>query len=148
MNYMKQIAEMLGLELDEEFYIKGVQGVLEHKYKITNDGVFFHSKKDGSWLITSWAFSKILTGELEIIKKPILDEAEKKYLSNVIKPFRNQIESIVKYSYGKYEAINMVNFKVDENMSFIVTNFPYFKKGTMYKGMEVNKEYSLEDLDL
>lgn len=146
MNYMKEVAQILGVELDEEFYIKGN----DNKFKITNNGMCYSFKSCDMWSPVSWIICDILNGKLEIVKKPkpILDEVEKRYLSNVIKPFRNQIESIVKYSYGKYEAINMVNFKVDENMSFNVTNFPYFKKGTMYKGMEVNKEYSLEDLEL
>lgn len=144
MNYMKEVAQMLGVELGEEFYIKGN----DNKFKITNRGMCYSFRSTDMWAPVSWVLCDILNGKLEIVKKPILDEAEKRYLSNVIKPFRNQIESIVKYSYGKYEAINMVNFKVDENMSFTVTNFPYFKKGTMYKGMEVNKEYSLKDLEL
>jgi len=29
-----------------------------------------------------------------------------------------------------------------------IISFPNFKKGTMYKGMEVYKEYSLEELGL
>lgn len=28
------------------------------------------------------------------------------------------------------------------------TMLPYFEKGTMYKGMELDKEYTLEDLGL
>ena len=143
MNYMKQVAPMLGLEFEAEFYLKGV---LEHKYKITNDGVFFHSKKDGSWLITNWAFSKILTGELEIIKKPILDETEKRYLSNVIKPFRNKIEYIAKYIDEDGEYISLT-CKDSYHRTF-ARAFPSFKKGTMYKGMEIGKRYSLSELGL
>ena len=30
----------------------------------------------------------------------------------------------------------------------IVLNFPDFKVGTMYKGMEANKDYTLEELGL
>ena len=147
MNYMKQVAQMLGLEFEEEFYLKGV---LEHKYKITNDGVFFRSKKDGSWLITSWSFSKILTGELEIIKKPILDEAEKKYLSNVIKPFRGKVKYIVKRNENEseYKSEYFESIRVVFEGSYWTLFFPYFEKGTMYKGMELDKEYTLEELGL
>ena len=143
MNYMKQVAQMLGLEFEEEFYLKGV---LEHKYKITNDGVFFHSKKDGSWLITNWAFSKIITGELEIIKKTSIDETEKRYLSNVIKPFRNKIEYIAKYIDEDGEYISLT-CKDSYHRTF-ARAFPSFKKGTMYKGMEIGKRYSLSELGL
>lgn len=147
MNYMKQVAQMLGVELEEEFLISNTGLICKF---IDNGLLMKYIPKMTSWHYDNSMLRCLLSGKYEIVKipKPILDDIEKRYLSNVIKPFRNQIESIVKYSYGKYEAINMVNFKVDENMSFIVTNFPYFKKGTMYKGMEVNKEYSLKDLGL
>lgn len=144
MNYMKEVAQMLGLEFEEEFYLKGV---LEHKYKITNDGVFFHSKKDGSWLITNWAFSKILTGELEIIKKPILDEAEKEYLSNVIRPFRDRVKAIAKYSKGSSEFI-VIRYSNTLDGFILSMNFPIFGEGEMYKGMKLGKEYTLEELGL
>lgn len=143
MNYMKQIAQMLGVELKEEFYLKGV---IDRKYKITNDGVFFRSKKDGSWLITSWTLNKVLNGELEIIKKPILDEAEKEYLSNVIKPFRNKIESIAKYIDEDEEYISLI-YRDLSDKTFAMA-FPSFKKRTMYKGMKLEKRYTLEDLEL
>lgn len=141
---MKQVAQMLGVELEEEFLISNTGLIC----KFVDNGLLMKHIPKMTWHYDNSMLRCLLSGKYEIVKKPILDEVEKRYLSNVIKPFRNQIESIVKYSYGKYEAINMVNFKIDENMSFIVTNFPYFKKGTMYKGMEVNKEYSLEDLGI
>ena len=139
---MKQVAQMLGVELGEEFYLKGIRD----KHKITNDGMFYRSKKDGSWFITSWALNKVLAGKLEIIKepKPILDEAEKRYLSNVIKPFRDKVSHICKResSYSGMEWIQ-VGIKDDVNL-----DFPNFEKGTMYKGMKLDKEYSLEDLGI
>lgn len=76
-------------------------------------------------------------------KKPILDDVEKEYLSNVIKPFKNRILSIKKVeSYYLKESIEIVLMDND------ALYFPFFKKGTMYKGMEVNKNYNLEELGL
>lgn len=76
-----------------------------------------------------------------IQEKEILDEAEKKYLSNVIKPFRSKITNILKVSFYDYEYIGLL-FEND------YANLPNFKKGTMYKGMEPGKKYSLEELEL
>lgn len=144
MNYMEQVAKMLGVELEEEFYLKGIRD----KHKITNDGLFYRSKKDGSWFITSWTLNKVLAGKLEIIKepKPILDEAEKRYLSNVIKPFRDKVKYIVKRNDNKSEYFE--DIRVVFEISYQTLYFPYFEKGTMYKGMETDKEYSVEDLDI
>ena len=75
-------------------------------------------------------------------KKEILDEVEKEYLKAVIKPFRGKIVSISKEGsrcYGEY--INIV--LADENITF-----PFFKDGTMYKGMKQGKRYNLQELGL
>lgn len=78
-------------------------------------------------------------------KKEILDEEEKKYLSAVIKPFKNRVEYIIKKpslynSTAKYIVIKLIN---DDRIML-----PYFDKRTMYKGMEIYKEYTLEELGL
>lgn len=70
----------------------------------------------------------------------ILTEKEKAYLSAVIKPFREMVEYIEKRTYTGKEYIAIV-IKEDLNVSF-----PVFEK--MYKGMELNKEYTLEELGL
>lgn len=77
-------------------------------------------------------------------KPPILDDVEKAYLSAVIKPFRKDIECIVKFKRypGEKEYI-YITMKRDNYCCL-----PLFKKDTMYKGMEVNKRYTLEELGL
>lgn len=72
----------------------------------------------------------------------ILDDKEKEYLKGVIKPFRKRIENIEKISDGgNKEYISII---LKDDCAFL----PDFKKGTMYKNMKVNKEYSLEELGL
>ena len=140
MNYMKQVAQMLGLEFDEEFNIEGSN----YKYKISEDGIcFYHG---GKWYRMCNDLNDILTGKYKIIKKPILDETEKRYLRNVIKPFRNKIEYIAKYTDEGEEYISLIYRDLSDRKIEIA--FPSFKKGTMYKGMELDKEYSLEELGL
>lgn len=81
----------------------------------------------------------------EEYKPPILDDVEKAYLSAVIKPFRKDIECIVKFKRysDKKEYIYMTMKKDDDYCAL-----PVFEKGTMYKGMELNKRYTLEELGL
>lgn len=82
--------------------------------------------------------------------KEILDEQEKEYLSKIIEPFENRVKRIekIKALYDDLEFINIVlyssvTYSNEENIQL-----PYFKKGTMYKGMELNKQYSLKELGL
>ena len=141
MNYMEQVAQMLGVNFDEEFNLSGIS----YKCKITKEGMFFCFEGSHKWYKTRCDLSDILTGKYKIIKKPILDEAEKRYLSNVIKPFRNKIKYIAKYIDDR-EYISII-YKDLHNRTFSMA-FPSYDDGTMYKGMELDKQYSLEDLGL
>lgn len=87
------------------------------------------------------------TGTLEvengfIVEKEILDDVEKEYLSAVIRPFKDKVIYIIKWdcAIGEYITIAISNDAA--------ITFPNFKKGTMYKGMEVNKSYTLKELGL
>lgn len=75
----------------------------------------------------------------------ILTEKEKAYLSAVIKPFRKNIECIekIKTYYGEKEYIYIT---MKKNYDFC--ELPVFEKGKMYKGMETDKAYTVEELGL
>lgn len=75
-------------------------------------------------------------------KEEILDEVEKRYLANVIRPFRKRVQSIAKHYYMENEHI-ILFIKGSPNIML-----PFFAEGTMYKGMELNKEYRLKKLGL
>lgn len=76
-------------------------------------------------------------------KEEILDEVEKKYLADVVRPFRSKVRSVYKMASicSNKEFIN-IQLR-DENFTL-----PYFKKGTMYKEMQTGKRYTLEKLGL
>ena len=76
-------------------------------------------------------------------KEEILDEAEKRYLRAVIRPFRDKIKYICKSvsDFGKYEYIKV-------NLGNDTLVLPDFKPNTMYKGMKTDKQYTLEELGL
>lgn len=79
-----------------------------------------------------------------IVHPQILDDAERRYLSAVIKPFRKHVQNIAKYrTYGNTEEYIIIQIDSPERV-----NFPHFKADTMYKGMELGKKYTLEELGL
>ena len=85
--------------------------------------------------------------------EPILDDAEKKYLSAVIRPFRDRVKFLKKYKgdlhFGpKYECIyGQVRSEFNKDLIFSF-DLPAFKEGTMYKGMKPDHEYTLDELGL
>lgn len=69
MNYMKQVAEMLGVELEEVFGIKEGNSPI-HRYRITESGVEYHDITERWYSLSPDLLNKILTGQCEIEKLP------------------------------------------------------------------------------
>lgn len=83
-----------------------------------------------------------MIGWLEEEYEPtILTDKEKAYLSAVIKPFREEVETIEKTSFSGYEQLQISDGDT-------IMAFPCFEKGTMYKGMEKDRDYTLKELGL
>lgn len=76
-------------------------------------------------------------------KVEILDKAEKRYLRNIVKPFRNKVKAIEKHDDMNNKEFITIILKDDGDI-----DFPYFKKDTMYKGMKLDKRYTLDELGL
>lgn len=81
---------------------------------------------------------------LEEAKEPILDDTEREYLSAVIKPFRGKVSNIVKI-HSKVDTYEYICISVND---YEVMFFPKFEENTMYKGMELGRKYTLDELGL
>lgn len=77
-------------------------------------------------------------------KEEILDEVEKRYLTEVIRPFRKRIQFIQKRK--EIMGINPYLRIVFEDNDELI--FPHITDNSMYKGMEVNERYTLKELGL
>lgn len=97
------------------------------------------------------AMPKTMGGN-ETTEEPILTASEKEYLSNVIKPFRGKSPiTVEKFGSGylpdKEGIIIWIRHADNANIKDAVF-FPYFEAGEMYRGMEADREYGLEELGL
>ena len=139
----KEVARLFGLELEEEFTIKGSL----HNYKFTEEGLKCWKSWGTEWIPDdpNW----LIVGKCTIIKhKPILTDMEKEYLSNIIKPFRDKVIFIkkIRNTDDKHERIGIS--VCDYNNFPTSMMFPHFEKEKMYKRMKLNKEYTLDELEL
>ena len=82
--------------------------------------------------------------DLELVQE-ILTEEEKEYLSNIIKPFRNEI-SYIKKIFNTITTQQQYIFIRFKNNDLIL--FPDFKAGQYYKNMKLKRKYTLEELGL
>lgn len=102
---------------------------------------------DNVWIKHKDLYSdKFLDQEIEI-DEPILTDEERRYLSAVIKPFRSRVKTITKTYLECFNEFEWLVLEMIEDGND-TSNFPFFEKGTMYKGMEANKKYTLEELGL
>ena len=152
---MKEVAKIFGVDLEEEFKIKYDD---KSTYVFKEDGLF---EKINDGVYSQCDIDNLLTGESELVKipKPTLNEKEREYLCNVIKPFRDRILWINKCEYdrgdfffGEYIVMGLKFFDsgtdgwtcTDEEQIVL----PSFAKGTMYNGMKLYKKYTLAELEL
>ncbi len=89
----------------------------------------------------------ILDWMVQPYEKPILNSVEREYLSAVIKPYRNKVTFIAKLK-DSYEAKYFISIVVKGNYGREAIHLPWFKENTMYKGMELSKKYTVEELGL
>ena len=76
----------------------------------------------------------------------ILNDAEKKYLSAVIKPFRDKVDFICKVNTLERYGTQRIDIGfTDESVDM---ELPIFESGTMYKGMKLGHSYKPEELGL
>lgn len=79
-NYMAKLAEMLGVELGEEFKLNDGQEIKYNTYKFTEEGLMISGNKY-LWLATKGTIADLLTGELSIVKLPWKPKRGERYYS-------------------------------------------------------------------
>ena len=142
MNYIVEIADMLGVGLYKNFTIEGFE---DTDFKLTTNGLFYYDNRTFTWE-KSLLLDDILIGTRKIIK-PILTEKEKEYLSAVIKPFKNKVNYIVKqqgFKDSEKLSVEFIIIYVDDEKLIL----PSYDKGTLYKDMKLMEKYTVEDLGL
>lgn len=97
--------------------------------------------------LTSYFFEEVDFSVKKTNKEFLLDCIDRKYFNNFLRPFRDKIQYIRKMQSldSDYEYIKIFYFKDSQPSSIYL---PYFKTGTMFKKLELNKQYDLNDLDL
>lgn len=131
-------------ETNLEHYKKRLKRILKEQYAHPSE-IFYHIQRyiDPKIKTSSIEYTtSILEWMAQPYERPLLDSTEKKYLSEVIRPFRKEVTVIKKLGTPAGKEYILIILK-DDCMSF-----PSFEKGTMYKGMELEKRYTPEDLGL
>ena len=122
------------------------------------DIVYFENAKsrivdeiyDERKLVQAWNVQDIIKIERPIkyetlyeAPKQILTQEEKEYLENVIRPFK-EYKQIIKKAIGFYTQYITIDLVTLSDTIHI----PIMESGMKFKGMELDKEYTLKELGL
>lgn len=119
MSYMKEVAKMLGVEMDRDFKCVGMDG----NFRITESRVTYN----GVWSADSLMF--LLSGDLEVAQVPWKPKYEEKYWSigpgGVLEPgtWLNDFIDIAMYRLGNcYRTSQEAEFNRDKWISFYASD--------------------------
>ena len=98
----------------------------------------------GGWNKIAKKHNKRLFKEGNLKKEPLLDKSERNYLRNFLAPFRHKVEGIVLEYRSQLLGNVALAIHTYDNWIFL----PPFEKGKMYAKLEINREYTLEELRL
>lgn len=95
--------------------------------------------------LTTYSFEEVDFSVKKTNKEFLFDCMDRKYFNNFLRPFKDKIQYICKKQILDSEYIKIKYF-YDTHVSYIY--LPEFKAGTMFKKLELDKQYDLNDLDL
>ena len=123
----------------------------DYSDKMVDNPIFItfsdNTMEENGYGLTLGAAKKLAKDLNEIVDScndEILDNEEKEYLGNIIKPFKNDVNYIAKVSNGD----NLDNIAIYINDCPIIDLPPFEKTSLMYKNMKINTEYTLQELNL
>lgn len=126
MNKWKEFAEMLGLELEQEFVLTDVDGHSKDifTYMITENGIFYKSKISNDWFKTELV-DDLLNGKILAVAKPWKIEKGDKY-----------------FYYAKAFGQTVYKIWIDENYDLLL-----WKSGNCFKTEEEAKTKGKEIME-
>ena len=137
-------------ETNLQHYKKDLKEILTFTYSSPTDIIKHIGKRLGCQIKVKsgeYVTDAILEWMAQPYKEPILDDKEREYLSEVIKPYKNKVIGIAKIKdiYDEKSYIRILINGIDEKE---VITLPWFKENAMYKGMKASKENTVEELGL
>lgn len=154
---LQALKEGKKITVDSEYFSKGNYIYYDEKYLKEHNSLPYGKKVKGlehsGYSIFLSDYSTFQDDIYHIYEKPILDDVEKKYLENIIAPFKDKVVYIQKVNSiqkdkQNFESIQIIIDSEYYKYMYESISLPYFKKRTMYRGMKSNKNYKLEELGL
>lgn len=122
----------------------------DHCGKMECNDCPFRPVNCGPYDIRNWIDYKnifkddFLNQKIQVKVPDILDAVERKYLADIIRPFRSAVMSIAKITSCCYMTKSFIQINTTSGNIIL----PYFIGNSMYKGMEKDRRYTIKELGL
>lgn len=114
-----------------------------------------YSRFDNDISLKKWTVAEIIEDVKKVIaylnkiKNKLLTYKEKNYLENVLIPYKSRIIYIKKQTIGiNWAGINIKLESLIPERIYEMISLPVFEKDKYYKNMEIDRQYTLKDLEL
>ena len=145
------IANYFGLDVGTVFQIEGFPGYF--KFDHENILLWRDDYMDpDEWLtLNEYILADLITGRRHIKPRELLTDAERAHIKSVIEPYGYDVWDIRKVQSSQDTQKIVITYDYggtrDPLDSFEVS-LPFFDNDTMFTGMKLNKDYTLEELGI
>mgnify|MGYP004459084691 CR=1 FL=1 len=102
-NHMEEVAKLLGVELEEDFRIKGICADL--LFRITEGGVCSHHPRSGYGELSKLMLTQLLTGDSEIIRLPWKPKMNEEYHIPCIGYIESDMATKLRWRGNKWDNV-------------------------------------------
>ena len=107
MNYMNEIAKVLGVKIGEVF---SLENCVDEKHKIENDGWYTYNNAEKAWEQQEDGILSILTGKVKIVHSWKPTDGERYYIPCVNSPEM--------YDYWTWQDDNLDQYRFEHGLAF------------------------------
>lgn len=145
------IANYFGLDVGTAFQIEGFPGYFKFDHEnilLWRDDYIDPDK----WLtLNEYILADLITGRKHIKPRELLTDAERAHIKSVIEPYGYDVWNIRKVQNSQDTQMIVITYDYggtrDPLDSFEVS-LPFFDNNTMFTGLQLNKDYTLEELGI
>ena len=150
-NCIDLIANYFGLDVGMAFQIEGFPGYF--KFDHENILLWRDDYMDpDEWLtLNEYILADLITGRRHIKPRELLTDAERSHIKNIIEMYGYDVWDIRKVQNSQDTQNIVITYdygRVRDPLDSFDVSLPFFDNNTMFIGMQLNKNYTLEELGI
>ena len=145
------IANYFGLDVGTVFEIERLPGHFKFDYK---DLLLWQgcNMRPDEWLYNNeHILVDLIAGRKHIKPRELLTDAERAHIKSVIEPYGYDVWDIRKVQNSKDTQKIVITYdygRVRDPLDSFEVSLPFFDNDTMFTGLQLNKDYTLEELGI